>query len=683
MFKDSAIRSLALAAIAAVLAANAVASEAVAPLAGSVERTRCNDFNDAQVAWQMVASGSDRPLPLGPVQPPVLLPDGSFFKTWEQPAEHRRTFFVAQGHAQASDENPGTEDRPWKTIGRAAAVLEPGDRVVVKEGLYREWVRPARGGTGPSRMITYQAAKGERAILTGSERLVGDWVPSLLAGHTPLAEAWMIDLSAAMFQDYNPFAETNISPTMSKNPYNRGRWNAPPYTLPRGLVFQDGQRLTQVAQYEELAGADGAYWVEPGGRRIHVRPLRDRRPGSVSFEVTTRPFALAPEKAGLGFIRVDGFVVEHVSNCVPVPQLGAISTAQGHHWIIENNVVRQVNGVGLDYGRRQTFIPYEVPADTPKLAGVATIVRRNVFEQCGASSLSGLGLIGGLVEDNYSTGCGWRRVGGLAESAGIKLHYLKHSLVRRGIKLHYLKHSLVRRNAVRGTFAATGLWVDHSNHNSRVTGNIIVGAEGNAFFLEATYGPMLIDHNIFWDCKGPGFLLAESSNATIANNLVGNCTKQPLLARASRRVLDIETARMASAEHNRIVANVFFGFGHRGVEVPDGSANMSDYNMFVNPPDAAKPFDLAAWRKRTGREMHSVTFASRMEFVPQTWTLRQTPLPPVVQGPRILESMSDYFGTPRPVGHTTEAGPFLPSNLRPEMVLFKLLASAPVDGAPR
>jgi hypothetical protein len=112
----------------------------------AAELTRCNGFNDASVAWAAVAAGGDRPIALRSLAPPVLLPDGSPFRTWEQPAEHRRTFYVARQHPQASDDNPGSEDRPWKTIGRAAAALEPGDRVIVKEGLYREWVRPARGG---------------------------------------------------------------------------------------------------------------------------------------------------------------------------------------------------------------------------------------------------------------------------------------------------------------------------------------------------------------------------------------------------------------------------------------------------------------------------------------------------------------------------------------------------------
>ena len=45
-------------------------------------------------------------------------------------------YFVDQDHPQASDEHPGTEDLPWKTINHAAEVLHAGDVVLVKEGIY-------------------------------------------------------------------------------------------------------------------------------------------------------------------------------------------------------------------------------------------------------------------------------------------------------------------------------------------------------------------------------------------------------------------------------------------------------------------------------------------------------------------------------------------------------------------
>lgn len=46
--------------------------------------------------------------PLHSLDPPVLLPDGREFKTWEQPARHTRTFHVSQKHPKADDSNPGT-----------------------------------------------------------------------------------------------------------------------------------------------------------------------------------------------------------------------------------------------------------------------------------------------------------------------------------------------------------------------------------------------------------------------------------------------------------------------------------------------------------------------------------------------------------------------------------------------
>ena len=100
--------------------------------------------------------------------PPAFLPDGSEFKTWEAPLEFSRTYYVDQSDLKASDGNPGTKELPFKTISRAAELLQPGERVVVGTGVYREWVRPARGGTDPEHMISYEAAPGAKVVIKGS-----------------------------------------------------------------------------------------------------------------------------------------------------------------------------------------------------------------------------------------------------------------------------------------------------------------------------------------------------------------------------------------------------------------------------------------------------------------------------------------------------------------------------------
>jgi len=83
---------------------------------------------------------------------------------------------VDQHHPRASDENAGTGESPWKTINHAAAVLQAGDTVLVKEGIYNvgaspDWAAPAVGpahaGTADA-PITFRACRGHRVTITTS-----------------------------------------------------------------------------------------------------------------------------------------------------------------------------------------------------------------------------------------------------------------------------------------------------------------------------------------------------------------------------------------------------------------------------------------------------------------------------------------------------------------------------------
>src|SRR5690349_4267907 len=69
------------------------------------------------------------------------LPDGTEHVSWEQPLQFTKTYFVENMSAKATDAGPGTAARPFRTIGKAAQVLQPGERVVIASGTYRECVR--------------------------------------------------------------------------------------------------------------------------------------------------------------------------------------------------------------------------------------------------------------------------------------------------------------------------------------------------------------------------------------------------------------------------------------------------------------------------------------------------------------------------------------------------------------
>lgn len=104
------------------------------------------------------------------------LPDGTEFPSWEKALHFSKTYYVDGKAKNADDKGPGSKERPFRTINAAAQVLQPGERVLIAEGVYRECIRPARGGTGPDAMISYEAAPGAKVVVKGAA-VVKDWKP--------------------------------------------------------------------------------------------------------------------------------------------------------------------------------------------------------------------------------------------------------------------------------------------------------------------------------------------------------------------------------------------------------------------------------------------------------------------------------------------------------------------------
>jgi len=87
-------------------------------------------------------------------------------------AAHGRTVVVNQSSPACSDENPGTAERPLKTIGRALQMAAAGDTIVVKAGRYAETVAPAKSGE-EGKVIVLKAAEGEEVVVLGGMTLSG------------------------------------------------------------------------------------------------------------------------------------------------------------------------------------------------------------------------------------------------------------------------------------------------------------------------------------------------------------------------------------------------------------------------------------------------------------------------------------------------------------------------------
>lgn len=446
------------------------------------------------------------------LEPPILLPDGSEFKTWEAPIKFTRTYYVDGSTPKASDANPGTQESPFATINQAARILVPGERVIVAGGIYRERICPLRGGTGPDQMIGYEAAPGAKVFLKGSRVFREPWTPADSASPTRI---WQARLDARYFSGYNPFDIDNVT----SRQFDIMDFAAPlrgtaPCNLPRGLLFQDGRRLSQVRKRSDLDEDSGGYWVDRTNQVIFATFFGQTRPDQGLLEITTQETVFAPEQIGLGYIRVKGFAVEQAAGPFPWEQVGAISTTRGHHWIIEDNTVRQVNGVGIDVGIQLHQWPQ------PALAGFH-IVRRNTVTDCGICGICGLGPggdreFGLLVEDNVLQRNAFHNVERLFETAGIKTH----NNVR----------CLIRRNLIMDTYHGAGIWMDWDNRNSRCCQNIVVNSQTmhGGLFVEASYVPNLIDQNFIWGTQGHGIYEHDCSRQIFAHNFVGASTRAGL-----------------------------------------------------------------------------------------------------------------------------------------------------------
>ncbi len=568
------------------------------------------------------------------LNPPVYLPDGEEFKAWEAPIAFSRTYHVDASNPQASDDSPGSESRPFATINRAAQVLQPGERVVIHAGTYRELARPARGGTGPDRMISYEAAPGETVVVKGSRMLRSKWLPSRREGRAGPANVWMTALAESLFPDENPFALVNLSDAQIDKcmPWAVSTKGKVPNTLRRGLVFQNGKRLRQLAAYDALAGTEGAYWVEADGRAIHVHPLENVDPNRAAFEVTTQGFIFAPEAYGLGYIRVRGLTIEHSAGCFPRPQNGALSTQRGHHWIIEENTVRECNAIGIDVGD-------QFDTAGPKLAqGGQHVIRRNTITGCGVGGIQGKWIEHTLIDQNTIRRCGWHRTWPICEVAAIKVHRTVSCLVR--------------RNLVTDSIDAAGIWLDYGNCNSRVTQNVILHTDcfHGGIFMEASQAPNMVDTNIVWATHGNGIYQHDCDELVIAHNFVGQSSKAALRMQTGKD--RIVLGRLSTAKRNKILNNVFLGDAMLSISDPE---NTSDYNVFVTPN---RPFDLAAWRDEHGWDRNSVTADIRATLNPETLELTWSAAEPIPQCPTVRGITHDFFDRPRQTG-AVAPGPFV------------------------
>ncbi len=551
-----------------------------------------------------------------------------------------------------NDAGPGTENAPFRTINHAAQMALPGDTVTVHAGTYREWVVPPRGGLSDEMRITYQAAPGERVVITGSEPVKG-WVK--VQNNT-----WKVTLPNSFFGDTNPFDEQIYGS------WYRGK-GLPNHT---GFVILNGQRMRETFSRCEVlkpvgdqpywyAEADGnggpvlmnVEWICPaGGKRttsmqasvkggdqavcmqvverwpfgylkdgsmlyfdgvdfgagtdtlfvqaatlakgglieIHaerpegellwtgmitctgdwerfvVFPLTLNRrltgkhnlcfvlkapaqqldgrttlwaqfpqgmdPNQESVEITARSCVFYPERTGIHYLTVRGFILENAAtNWAPpsAEQPGLIGTRWSKGWIIENNTIRNSRCAGISLGRptfghshhyqklpprvypepegeqtEQQLLDYFENASWEKEAVRFHTVRNNHIYACGQ-----VGIVG-------CSGGAFSRIEG-NEIHDICIGETFEGDEMAGIKLHFANDAVIKDNHIYRTIRS--IWLDWGSQGVQVVGNLFHDNGVNEdLFIEVCHGPILVANNILLSKKG----ISLSQGIACVHNLV-------------------------------------------------------------------------------------------------------------------------------------------------------------------
>ncbi len=573
------------------------------------------------------------------------LPNGDRFRFWDDHTNYTRTYFVDGRNAEGGD---GSEENPFRTIGMAAQVLQPGEKVRIHAGVYREWVNPKTGGTDEEHMIAYEAYGDGEVDIRASEAVTQfepstDWRMWIRPGETAPdgMRVYAYHLDPDLFRGYNPFCCVNILHDRLYIEY--AKTDMTTYLNRRGMVFCDGKPLQQVPLYGGMAAQDGTYWVEANGQTVHFRLPGDEDPQNHLIEVTVREQCLAPEASFLSYIRVSGLTASHAATGAPVPQRGAISAHRGHHWIIEDCKVNWSNCVGIDIGNECWHHNFE----KNQRIGYS-ILRRNTILDCGVCGIAGLFAEEMLVEDNLVEGTGWQKME-LSWEAG-------------GIKLHNSHNGLFRRNIFRRTYRADHLWFDCGNENNRITENLFLDGmeQREAIFIECTKnGINLIDHNLIWNVEGrfdPALIPEEPGSSgwyktrerddvngygiygegtdhlRIAFNLIGTCRGSGFYEKpVSFRMGGSE--RGGTSRDSVLVSNLFYKCQEAAITFPT-EHNTSEGNLIVKEsggylrimyPEPELCLHLPAWQEFTGKDQQGQEGWFDVEVDTKALTLRMVP----------------------------------------------------------
>lgn len=476
-----------------------------------------------------------------------------------------------------SDTASGSADDPLRTIQRAAELATPGTTVVVHGGVYREWVRPPRGGRGEDRRIVFQAAEGEHVRITGSERVTG-W-------EREDGDVWRVTLPNGLFGERNPFAIEVAGDWLIREP------GEPAVHL--GEVYLEGRSGYEVSSREAVADPDAVplttvdRWTGRPGHERDPEQVQQRwyaevgedattvwahfpgvDPNAALVEVNVRPAVFFPTEHHVDYITVRGFELCQAATPWAPPtadQPGLVGPNWAKGWVIEDNDIHDATCSAVSLGKERStghnlatergdkpgyqyqlesvFAARQIGWDREHIG--SHVVRRNTIHHCGQNGIVGhLGCVFSRIEDNH------------IHAIATKREFFGHEIG--GIKLHAPIDVVISGNRIHD--CTLGTWLDWQTQGTRISRNLYYGNTRD-LFIEVSHGPFVVDHNVL---ASPVSLDNFAQGGAYVGNLVAGAIRlEPVRDRATpyHRPHSTQVAGYAVVEggDDRWIGNLFLG----------------------------------------------------------------------------------------------------------------------------
>jgi len=551
-------------------------------------------------------------------------------------------YFVDNQSSQASDANPGTVQFPFKTINKAAQIVEPGDTVIVKPGLYREHIRLSKSGK-PGAPITFLADPPQSVIVSGADIIKG-W--QKVEGAEPIyfvkwQHRFVIDVRPdGSLVEHHPDDEQHKLWGRAELALVEGKLCLPALTL------DDLRKAWRLHEEAEKAGKPspvlqpplanlggpfgGMFCADTQNQLFYIWLADGSNPNSRQVECATREalFGLSPweNREGVEFVYVRGFIFRHAAT---FPQRAAV-WLQGANNLLEDCLIEEMSGGGV---------------------AVNGTLRRCVIRRCGHS---GGGAIGEnfLNEDSLWEGNCWKPINRGWDAGGFKLALAKNGVFR---------NCIFKRNG------GPGLWFDIDVRNVVVTNCLFWENEHHGLFVEISRKITVLDNLFVRNGVGvvgevgelgwgiAGLTIAESQDCLVARNTFYQNKDGIAFREQGPRYLQTEDGEIAYHNRGNIVVrnvmannkgyqlalwydNPFFGWHPAEKEQfkeeaayeewlrahpelaynPEEVELLIDYNLYYAGegeklflygvpwrPKYKEFADLASWQRETGFDDHS------------------------------------------------------------------------------